>query len=187
MELKVWSKTFLTVYKYLEKITDSIDSLIMNKSLNICSDAFAVANEILELTERKVILINLKVLVESALKKANASSSKLLILKFIDGVSCEDGAKLQNISLRSYFRHIDHAVSEFSLIIKSMGFDETYLNTHFKNEKWLFNLYNRLLNQEINRKNRSKEKSIDMQANILKLLCSAYGQPKNKVLMSFVR
>jgi len=177
MELKVWAKTLLTVYRYLEKIAGTIDKLVIDKGLSSTSDdAFNVASEILKLTERKITLINIKVLIESALSKLPKQKSKLLILKFFDCLSCEDTAKLENISIRTYFRHIDNALTTFALELKLLGLDENYVSYNFKREKWLFSLYNRLLTQEINKKiGCTKEDNIELQTNILKLLCNAYG------------
>ncbi|MCK9574961.1 MAG: sigma factor-like helix-turn-helix DNA-binding protein [Clostridia bacterium] len=182
MELKVWAKTLLTVYKYLEKIAGTIDKLVVDKSLNtISDDAFNVANEILKLTERKITLINLKVLIESALSKLSEQKSKLLILKFFDCLTCEDTAKLEGISIRTYFRHIDNALTTFTSELKLLGLDENYIDYNFKHEKWLYSLYNRLLAQELNKKQSCTQKdNIELQNNILKLLCNAYGARRNQ-------
>ena len=70
--MKIWSKTILSVYKYLEALANSIDDLVMKKSINSAFyssyrfySCYDVANKIMQLTERKINLINIKVLSKS--------------------------------------------------------------------------------------------------------------------------
>ena len=149
-KMENWSKTILSVYRYLEAISKAIDNLIVKKSINSAfynngrfNNAYDCANEIIDLTERKVNLINLKVLIENSLKKLEPLQRKVLTLTYIDNVSRENVCEVLEISTRSYFRKKAEGIKNFGKILYAMGYDSKKIHSTFESEKWLIALYNR--------------------------------------------
>lgn len=148
--MKTWSKTVLSVYKYLEALSKSLDNLILKKSVNSMfyyngrgCNTYDIANEIILLTERRVNLINIKVLVEKALGELPLNEKKLLTLFFIDGVKTDRIARMMGCSDRTFFRKKNEAVESFSKAVVRAGFSKDRLNEMFGKEKWLMDLYHK--------------------------------------------
>ena len=102
MENTEWSKTIMTVYKYLKRMTLAFDRLIESKATNsfytsssnyAFNNVFDITNSMLDLIERKVTLINLKVLADKVLKSIKPEYAKLLIFKYIENQKCDQIAK----------------------------------------------------------------------------------------------
>lgn len=115
MELKIWGKTIVSVQRYLEKVTKAIDSLIGKKAVasafvnlkNLTEQsAYSVANSLIELSERKVNLINLNVICHKALREIDKLSAKILVLKFIDCLPSAEIALLIEVSDRTFFENL---------------------------------------------------------------------------------
>lgn len=150
MKENVWAKTILTVYKFIERICGAIDKLVENKamaSFYVCSSSFAsssiinVADKIIELSERKKVLINLKVLTLNALKKCDALDAKILIEKYIEGNSPAEISARYNLPLRSYFRKVNLAENHLTRAFEKLGYSETRLSEYLANEKWILDVY----------------------------------------------
>ena len=149
-----WSKTILSVYRYLEAISKAIDNLVVKKSINSSfynngrfNSTYECANEIMNLTERKVNLINLKVLTEKVLQKLEPLQRKVLTLTYIDNVSRDDICEVLEISTRSYFRKKADGLKSFGKTLVSMGYDAKKIHSTFESEKWLVALYDRNTNE----------------------------------------
>ncbi len=151
----VWSKTLLSVYRYLERIAGAIDKIILKSginSLNICGQNFyhnntrAITQKIIELSERKVTLINLKILVDETLKSINQEYAEFLIEKYLDGVKSKELMERHNISMRTVFRKLDTALKSFASCLIKKGYNNFYLTTMLKNEEWILNVYRTFAN-----------------------------------------
>ena len=153
--MEIWSKTILSVYRYLDNIANAIDNLVRKKCINSSfylsgrnADAYACTSKIIALTERKVQLINLKVITEQALMQLTPTERKILTLFYIDGVSSKDIANLLEISIRSFFRKKAQAVENFDRKLKFNGYTDAKLNDMFRGEHWLNTIYLRAKNCE---------------------------------------
>ena len=71
MNTNIWAKTILSSYRYLERIAGAIDKMVESSGINsrdMSGVAFSnnnilsLAEKMIDLSERKVKLINLKVL-----------------------------------------------------------------------------------------------------------------------------
>ena len=132
MELKIWSKTLLNSYVCFEKIAENIDRLVLTYGLDSYhlqdEQAFQFsAEQMIDLIDRKKLLINLKVMCDSVLANMNPKYARILILKYIDNMKCVDIAKLLGISIRSYFRWMVDAINGFAIKVKSMGYTDKSL------------------------------------------------------------
>lgn len=159
MKNNLWAKTTLSVYRYLERICDAIDKMVENKamaSFYVCSCNLAnsniinVADKIIALSERKKTLINLKVLVDNALKNCEHINAQILIEHYMDNDKVADIVARHNFSERSYFRKMENAEKDFLTQLALQGFSESHLAQYLANEKWILDVYSRFLNQEKN-------------------------------------
>ena len=75
---KLWSKAILSSYNYLERLCNSIDKLVENMAVNSyfstnlkygANSVEDLSKKIINLSNRKIDYINLKVLTEQALKQ----------------------------------------------------------------------------------------------------------------------
>ena len=71
------------------------------------------AGEILSLTDQKVSLINLKVLIDESLSELKEKDARILLLRFVDNVKCEDCLEILNMDKRTFFRRLAVALQSF--------------------------------------------------------------------------
>ncbi len=149
MQKHVWGKTLLTVYRYLERIADAIDNIIEKQAVQhssmLGSDALthntlSLANKIIDLSERKVKLINIKLLVEKALSTLNEKGAKILIMKYFDNASCEEILSALSLSRRTYFRRINEMEAAFEAGCSLFGFPMERLDSYLSGEDWILNV-----------------------------------------------
>lgn len=146
--MEILCKTILSVYKYLGAISGAIDNLVIKKSVNSSfynngrfSSAYDCANEIMELTDRKVNLINLKVLTEDCLMELQPLERKVLSLLFLDNVKRESICEVLEISTRTFFRKRNEGIVAFEKSLCRRGYNKEKILAMFEKEKWLINLY----------------------------------------------
>ncbi|MBP3431670.1 MAG: hypothetical protein J6K39_02320 [Clostridia bacterium] len=154
----VWAKTLLMVYRYLERIAGAIDKIVMQSALN-CSNisgqnyfynnVMSISQKIIDLSERKVTLINLKILIEECLKEIPQKDAIILIEKFFDGVKTKNLVERHHISMRTVFRKIEAAVNAFSSKLMSKGYSDLKIDKMLENEGWIRNVYVRLSKAEV--------------------------------------
>ena len=156
--MHIWAKTILTSYRYLERIADAIDSMIESRGLyaRVVSGAnyylnniYNLSDKMIELSERKVKLINLKVLTENVLEKIGENSAKLLIAKYIDKMKNSEIAQVYDLSLRTYFRRINEAEGKFEQVLALNGFDEERLENYLCKERWIMEIKSRIISTSI--------------------------------------
>lgn len=150
-----WGKTILYVHKYLERITDGIDKLVEREAMNSYyysstqeNDVTKVANKIIELTERKKRLINLKILTEKCLKEIDKVQACILIGKYINEESCENLIARFDMPERTFFRKLSQAEESFSKALTRYGFNEAKMREYLKGENWIFDVYENFLEDE---------------------------------------
>lgn len=150
MDLKIWGKTIMSVQKYLERVTRAIDSVIYKKALasgyvstkNLTDQSsFAVSNFIINMSQRKVNLINLNTICFNALKVIDKFNAKLLILKHIDGLTSAEIASLIGVSNRTYFRKINKAYDAFAEWLENNKLTEKYFCDKYKDEGWIMEVF----------------------------------------------
>ena len=146
--MKYWSKSVLSVYRYLATMTNTIDKLVLNmgKSSNSAlqnnyQSTFYQASKIIELMNRKRKMINLKVAVESAISKLRTTERRIITLVFVDGVTSELISQLLGMSIRTFFRKKNQALKEFSNMLQEIGFDEEFFESEYYSEKWFMAVY----------------------------------------------
>ena len=151
MENEDLNKTLLSVYRYLPRVANAIDKLVKSRAYNSASSCMTnisfnssecVANSILNLSERKITLINVKIIIEKGLKSMKPSLARVLIWKYIDGLKSSEIAEKLNICIRSYFRKIKLALSSFEKALFRLGYFEDRILKLIGSEKWIMEVYN---------------------------------------------
>ena len=149
MNLKSWTKTIFMVYRHLPKIINSIDKVFSARALNggimsgsACAynDVYNLTYNLINLSERKKALINLKILADYAIKGIDKNLAKIIILRYMDGYSIKDLANHFNISERTTYRRIDEALRQASFVLNQNGYNQDKIEDSLKKEKWLFDL-----------------------------------------------
>lgn len=148
-----WTKTILSVYRYLEKVTNAIDKIVDKRAENSSgyygdyynfNSVYKICDSILELTERKIKLINLKLICEQALESLDPFLARILISTYFDNRKSRETAELMNISMRTFFRKIKIALHSFSSSLKKLGYNDDAFNEMLKGENWIINLKQKL-------------------------------------------
>lgn len=147
---EIWGKTLISIYRFLPSIADAIDNLIRKKTVNSLyfnsnfqSSAYEIANSVIELTERKVKLINIKIILEKAITNLKPNDKKLLVLYYIDNVNKFDIMKMLNISQRTFFRRKELALKSLGKNLSFLGYNHNKLKEYLSSEHWLINTYNK--------------------------------------------
>lgn len=152
MNSNVWAKTTLSSYPYLVKLASSIDRIVERKALysfHVTSTNFSsnniydLANKLIELSQRKIVLINLKILVENALKSCSKEDAKLLIAKYIAKKKSNETCELLKIPNRTYFRKVAQAECRFEKALSRLGFPPSRLENYLKDESWIMETKNK--------------------------------------------
>lgn len=146
-----WSKTILSVYKFLPRVTYAFDKLVKSRAYNSFAtsaynlgfnDIMNVANSIINLTQRKNNLINIKVISDKALKSIDKTSAKILIFKYFNNKKSAEIAQILNICNRTYFRKLNVALTHFTYALTKLGYNSYKLQQMLKCEKWIMSVYN---------------------------------------------
>ena len=148
---KIWAKTLLSTYGYLETICGAIDKTVLNYGINsrMNVDAEFVANKIISLIERKKFLINTKILIDNILSRLDQKNARVLVLKYVDKIKAERASEVLNISIRTFFRKTNIAVDEFAVQLEKFGYNSKKLLNIFGKENWIMEIYGAYQKKEI--------------------------------------
>lgn len=144
------ARTLLMVYNHLERVADSIDGMIEANALGsfyVSSSTFqkfgtmAVSDKIIGLSARKVTLINLKILIEDALVGCKKQNADLLMQKYFEKNTAQAIAESMNLAMRTYFRKLNSAISDFSSNLERQGLTESAALEMLKGEGWIMRVY----------------------------------------------
>lgn len=147
---KLFCRSFLSIYHLLPKLVKSIDKLILIRGVN--SSVYTVnsgvnleneVNKIINLTQRKINLINVKVLIDEVLVELKPKYSKLIITKYIDLVETKKAIELSNLNRRTYYRLLNKAIEEFERLLSNKIVNNKKLYNCFYEET----LFNEILNK----------------------------------------
>ncbi len=144
-----WSKTALEAYRYLPRVCYAYDKIIKTRACNSAyygeSTTFNsvenVIKFIIDMSERKKNLINLKLSIVKALKSIDKKNAKILIFRFIDGKKFCELAEIFKVSMRTLFRRINVALDSFESVMQKLGFGNKEMNKMFVKERWIMDIY----------------------------------------------
>jgi len=135
------SEAIIKIYKLLGKKCDVIDKFINNHAMYFgpCTLEYGaedVCNNIIELMQRKNQLINLKVIVDSAINRLNEEDKKILYIKMNYKISMNELCGILNLKERTAFRRIEKAYENLTDTLNK----SKYINKLTKllnNEEWI--------------------------------------------------
>ncbi len=151
MKQKIWAKTLLTTYNCLEAISNAIDKLVITQGVNSGRNSLTTmenAEKIINLIQRKKLMVNLKVITENVMASLDTNSARILVMKYFDHVKPDVCYKLLDMSRRTFFRKANKAVDEFALHLKNLGYDHETLNNMLYKEQWIKEYFNHFSRQE---------------------------------------
>lgn len=138
-------KTLVSAYKYIERTCEAIDKFIFNHAISYGPDpalhsTFDVLTNIVDLMERKIKLINLKLTIDETIKELSTVNKQILILKMRFRVSVKNIQEILKLpSERTTFRRIDHALAEFVFHLNENRKREE-VEDLLKSENWIANI-----------------------------------------------
>ncbi len=148
MKQNNWIRTLLKSYNYLERIVRGIDKTVKKISYNSFYynsanyvSTYALSNKLIDLNERKVLLINTKILVDKMLKYIGNKGAKYLTLRFVDGLKNEEIAISQKKSIRTVSRNVHNYLLKAQEFLLKQGFDSQKLFKLFREEQWVLDIY----------------------------------------------
>lgn len=108
------SEALIKVYRFLKKKCDAIDKFIQNHALYFgpCTAEYGsldVCNNIIELMTRKNQLINVKIILDNAIKNLDAKDKKVLFIKMNYNISMGEFCGILELKERTAFRRIERA------------------------------------------------------------------------------
>ncbi len=133
-----------TIDKIISEISKSSNSTMLQKY----QSTHYQTNRIIDLTDRKRKIVNLKVIVEEVISRLSKGDRRVLTLVYIDGVRSEDASNLLGVSLRTFFRKKVNALREFSLILQALGYDEEFFESEYFCEKWFMSVYDNCVSRD---------------------------------------
>ena len=106
MKGKIWVRTLLQAYNYINRMVRVVDKQVINKGASShfsygYGQTLSTMDAIMELTERKRRLNCVKHLIEDSLQFIPAESSKILVLRFLDKQTDKEIGKLLGIDRKS--------------------------------------------------------------------------------------
>ncbi len=145
----IWSKTILSAYRYLERVAQAIDKLVIKEAmgsiaytgLSSIKTAQDISDRILDYTEKKVALINTKVYVEKALLSLGREQARLLVKKYIQGKKTNEVISEMKLPRRTFYRKLEAAEKAFAHALILLGADEEKLDMMLSDQKWLMRIY----------------------------------------------
>ena len=161
-----WAKCVIMSYRYLERMCGAIDkqiemlatrSYISSSAWEQLNSVHNVSKKIIDLSQKKIDYINLKVLTEKILESMNKNLSKILILKHIKNVKASEISAVLKITDRTLFRKINSALEEFAKFMLKFGFSYEKMEIMHIKDDFIGSIYNRIVNDNIRFSNKTNK------------------------------
>jgi len=146
----VWSKTLLSSYGYLERLCNGIDKLIEKTAVNSFysfrnsfdeNSILGITDNIVRLSNKKIDYINLKIIIEKALKKMSGVGRKIVILKFVSKLSSSEICSLLNISTSMLYKKMNRAFKRFYEELDKLGYGQEKLQVTYLEDNFIKSIY----------------------------------------------
>lgn len=164
MELKVWVKTFFSIYKWLDKLAKSVDGYVALRgvscfyknlnSISLCNTE-KVVRDITGLMNKKINLINIKHICDKMLCNLPEKFARFVIAKYVDNHTFEEVANILDINIRTAMRWNVAVVQQCQVFLQNWGYTESKILNLIDYEKWIIDVAKNIKLQEEN--NHSKK------------------------------
>ena len=140
------SEAIVKIYRLLNKKCEAIDRFINNHALYFGTNSYEfgsldVCNNILDLMARKNQLINLKLIVDSAIKGLCEKDKQVLFIKMNYNISMEELCGILELKERTAFRRIEHAFLNLADALNRSKYVHKLERILFK-EEWIKDVKN---------------------------------------------
>lgn len=156
--LYFWILTVIEMSSKIEYYADSLEERINGLSVCLTKETRLLFDEIIALNNKKIMLINMKVLYDSlfaALKK----DERLIIKEYANNKSLEEISKILDVNKSTVLRRINRAVQKCALALTSLGYDVKRFNDEFRDYAAIYCTYNRIKNEHRVRQNAAQKKA----------------------------
>lgn len=156
-----YTKALLLSYPHIEQLIEQIDDLVLKKALAAFSDfspCSEIAEKILVLTEKKDVLLKIKVTNDEILSKLTEEEKDLLDYKYFKKKPKEYYADFDYVS-RSYFRKQSKIAKKIAYLYTVSGVDDGWFEKNCLPTKLFSNLLKRIVNHEKNMCKNTAKKS----------------------------
>jgi len=138
------SETIVKIYRMLNKKCEAIDKFIKEHALYFgpCTLEYGaedVCNNMIDLITRKNQLINLKIIVDNALKHLSNNDKQILLIKMNYSISMEELCGILELKERTAFRRIERAFINLSDQLNKSKYC-TKLEKILNNEDWIYSI-----------------------------------------------
>jgi len=155
---KNWSNTALVAYSLLPKIVHELNSAVISrvnssfqsKHLKIGVSTEQLIGEILEITEEKRKIVNLRYITSSALDALLPKNKALLTARVIEKKTFQKIAEEQNCSLRTVFRNVAESEKAFESALNRAGYTEDWFEKEYGTDKYIAPIHKRLHDEKYN-------------------------------------
>lgn len=135
------SEAIIKIYRLLKKKCDAIDKFINNHATYFGSSssefgAEDVCNNIIDLMTRKNQLINLKVIVDNAIRSLCEKDKQVLFIKMHYNISMNEICGVLELKERTAFRRIEHAFFRLAEALNNSKYSKKLENILFS-EQWI--------------------------------------------------
>lgn len=157
MNLNIWAKTFFSIYRCLDRLATAADRYVkvnayksFGTTLNNISATRTekLSDNIIKLMNKKITLINIKILTEQMLMALPKNQARLVIMKYIDNKSLEERAELFKTSVRTVMRWDNAIIEACASFLQENGYDGVKLVSILGNEKWILKVAEKIVREE---------------------------------------
>lgn len=133
------STALLQCYKYIDRSYDTLNKLLEGVfdnvgGANLPNDTMRQFNRIERLEERKVLLMNIKILINETLDKLNPKERRILHNKYIKLQDFDVMAKEMHVSMRTILRQYEKGLISFHRQLNLAGYTNEVLSKRFSTE-----------------------------------------------------
>lgn len=149
MKKLIWAKTLFESYKYLSRVIESLDRLVVERSAKSYSAGWygvttmEQIEQVIDLIQRKKRLQTVKMLIEEGLKNIDRDSAKILIKYFFHKVDVETIAEECCRNKRTMARRINSILLDAIDKIRDLGYDIKKIELLLENEGWVVGIFNK--------------------------------------------
>ncbi len=166
----LYAKVALYAYPNLEAVMEQIDELVEKRALSSMHDfspCETQCEKILDLTEQKNILIELKICLDKIFSKFSLEDLDLLDYKYFKRKPKEYFEFIDTAS-RQYFRKQISLVKKFSIRLEKQGYDDI----KFQKECFKVDFFRELLKrvvelEKLSKKNKPKKEKLKQKTNVI--------------------
>lgn len=160
MNTETIAKIYLTAYENIPRMIKSLDKCVDHAVMSGlgCSHIYSgittdmLYDKIIVFKNRQDILATIQQVTKDILLKMKQNNAEVLYLKYIKKHTYNEIAIIKNISLRSVFRYVNNALSEFCYFLKIFGYDD---DTWFRGELFLEGIYEQIMDSDMCEQNKS--------------------------------